>query len=93
MYVCVCVLVHVYASAHMCNRCVISVPRPHHCCQHVGSSACVMEDCFTEVIQLEPPSVSPPHPLIFICISAEPLSHSVWKSERMQRYSEQCFNA
>lgn len=51
----VCVLVHVYGSAHMCNRCVISAPRPHHCCQHVRSSACVTEDCFTEVMQLEPP--------------------------------------
>lgn len=49
----------------MCNRCVISVSRPHHCCQHVRSSACVTEDCFTEVIQLEQSSVSPTIPAHF----------------------------
>lgn len=60
------VLVHVYGAAHMCNRCVISVSRPHHCCQHVRSSACVTEHCFTEVIQLEPADVSVLKPAIFI---------------------------
>lgn len=54
---------HVHGSAHMCNRCVISASRPHHCCQHVGSSTCETGDCFTEVIELERP-IFPANPRI-----------------------------
>lgn len=46
------VLVHVYGAAHMCNRCVISAPRPHRRCQHIRSPTCATEDCFTEAVQL-----------------------------------------
>lgn len=73
-YVSVCVLVHMYGSAHMCNRCVISAPRPHHCCQHVRSSACVTEDCFSCSWNRLPPLHRNP-PLIFIFIHCGNLKH------------------
>lgn len=82
---CMCALTHVCGSAHMCNRCVISDPGPHHGCQHVGCSACVWWRIVLHAAGAgRRLSIEPPH----FHVHFSPNAHLQWKGKKKKQ--KQC---